>query len=84
MRRGKATELKFLSNLTTVTIRAAQALKERNPNLSEADLKNKVIAAQNKLAETVKAEIAQNGCASNRVQQLLKRYKIHSEMSLAG
>jgi hypothetical protein len=78
----KATEPKFLSNLMTVTIRATQALKERNSNLSDKDLANKITAAQNQLADKVKAEITQNGCSSDRIQQLLKLYKIHAEMSL--
>jgi hypothetical protein len=43
----KATEPKFISNQQTVTIRAMQALKERNKNLSAPDLTAKVIAAQN-------------------------------------
>jgi hypothetical protein len=41
----KATEPKFLSNLQTVTIRATQALKERNQYLSETDLAAKIIAS---------------------------------------
>jgi hypothetical protein len=57
----KATEPKFLSNLQTVTIRAAQALKERNENLSEPDLTAKVIAAQHLTEAAVKTEIAQTG-----------------------
>ena len=80
----KATELKFLSNLRMVTMRATMALKERNPNLSDADLASRVIAAQNKTAETVKAEIAQKGCSSDRIKQLLELYKLHSVMSLGG
>jgi hypothetical protein len=78
----KATEPKFLSNLMTVTVKATQALKERNSNLSDKDLANKITAAQNQLADKVKAEITQNGCSSDRIQQLLKLYKIHAEMSL--
>lgn len=80
----KATEPKFLSNLLTVTIRATQAFKERSQNLSDADVTNRVTDAQKRLEETVRAEIARNGCSSDRIQQLLKLYKIHSEMSLGG
>ena len=80
----KATEPKFISNQQTVTIRAMQALKERNKNLSDPDLTAKVIAAQNATQAAVKGEIAQNGCSSERIKALLKLYKIHSEMSLGG
>jgi hypothetical protein len=80
----KATEPKFQSNLLTVTIRATQALKERNQNLSEADLSAKIIAAQNSTQAAVKSEIAQNGCASDRIKELLKLYKVDSEVSLGG
>jgi hypothetical protein len=80
----KATEPKFLSNLQTVTIRAAQALKERNQDLSDSDLSAKVVAAQNATQAVVKSEIAQNGCASDRIKALLKLYKINSEQSLGG
>jgi hypothetical protein len=81
---AKDTEPKFLSNQQTVTIRAMMALKERNKNLSDADLTAKVIAAQNATQAAVKAEIVQNGCSSERIKALLKLYKIHSEMSLGG
>jgi hypothetical protein len=80
----KATELKFLSNQQTVLIRATQAFKERNANLSDAELTAKIIAAQNTTSANVKAEIAKNGCSSERIQSLLKLYKLHSEMSLGG
>ncbi|WP_438278563.1 hypothetical protein [Nitrobacter sp.] len=80
----KATEPKFLSNLHAVTIRAIQALKERNQNLSDADLSAKMIAAQKATQAAVKGEIAQNGCSSKRITALLKLYKMHSEMSLGG
>jgi hypothetical protein len=78
----KATEPKFISNQQNVTIRAMQVLKERNKNLSDPDLTAKVTAAQNATETAVKAEIAQNGCSSERIKALLKLYKIHSEMSL--
>jgi hypothetical protein len=42
-----ATEPKFLSNQRAVTIRAMQALKERNNNLSEVELATNVVAAHN-------------------------------------
>jgi uncharacterized membrane-anchored protein len=80
----KATEQKFLSNQMTVTIRATQALKERNSTLSDADINNKLLVGLNGLQMKVKTEIAQNGCASERIQQLLKLYKLHSTMSLGG
>ncbi len=80
----KATEPRFLSNMLTVTIRATQALKERNQNLSEADLSAKIIAAQDSTQAAVKSEIAQNGCASDRIRKLLKLYKVDSEVSLGG
>jgi hypothetical protein len=80
----KATEPKFLSNQYVVTIRATQALKERNGNLSDAELAAKVVAAQNATQAAVKTEIAQNGCSSERIKGLLKLYKLHSEMSLGG
>jgi hypothetical protein len=80
----QASEQKFLSNQMTVTLRAAQALKERNSSLSDADLTSKVLALQNTLQANVKTEIAKNGCSSERIQQLLKLYKLHSTMSLGG
>ena len=80
----KTTEQKFLSNQMSVTIRATQALHERNPTLSDTVLKDRLIAAQQLLQTTVKTEISQKGCASERIQQLLKLYKIHSAMSLGG
>ncbi|GAB1715251.1 MAG: hypothetical protein NTAFB05_02930 [Nitrobacter sp.] len=80
----KATESKFLSNLQAVTIRAIQALKERNQTLSDADLSAKIVAAQNTTQAAVKGEITKNGCSSERIRALLKLYKIHSEMSLGG
>jgi hypothetical protein len=80
----KTTEPKFLTNFHTVTIRAAQAVKERNPNMSDAELTAK-FGASIKFTETaVKNEIANNGCSSERIQRLLKLYKIHSEMNLGG
>jgi hypothetical protein len=80
----KTTEPKFLSNQLTVTVRASQALKERNPSVSDADLAAKIVAAQNATQAAVKTEVAQKGCSSERIQQLLKMYKLHSEMSLGG
>jgi hypothetical protein len=80
----KAEEPKFLSNQRVVTIRAMQALKERNSNLDDTELAAKVVTAQNATQAAVKNEIAQNGCSSERIKALLKLYKVHSEMALGG
>jgi len=81
---NKATEEKFLSNQLTITIRATQALKERNPDLSDSDVTTKIGEIQNQLKKNVQNEVAINGCSSERIQQLLKMYKMHSTMSLGG
>jgi 2,3-bisphosphoglycerate-independent phosphoglycerate mutase len=78
----KATEVKFLSNLQTVETRALMALKERNGNISEGELSVKIKALLQFTQDAVKAEIANNSCASVRIRELLKLYKLHSEMSL--
>jgi hypothetical protein len=76
----KATEQNFLVNLTTVTTRATQALQERNPTVSPADLTGKMEAASGQIKDKVEAEIKQNGCPSPKIQPLLQMYKIHAGM----
>jgi hypothetical protein len=78
----KATEQNFLANLTTVTARATQAIQERNPTISQADLASKMESASGQIHDKVEAEIKQNGCSSSKVQQLLKLYAMHAAMKL--
>lgn len=78
---ASATEQKFMANLTMVTTRAAMALKERNPSLSDADLSAKMNGVPTHIRGAIDGEISKNGCSSPRIQQLLALYKMHSEMS---
>ncbi|ATQ66502.1 MULTISPECIES: hypothetical protein [Methylosinus] len=77
-----ATETQFLTTMQGVSLRAAIALKERNPLLADNELTKRVELVVDGVRQNVKADIARNGCGSERVQQLLKLYRLHSRMNL--
>ena len=79
-----ATDDHFLSNMMDVTIRAAQSLKESNPNVAEDVLADRMERDTNEIGTKVKADVATNGCSSERIQQLLKLYQMHSTMKLGA
>ena len=68
----------WLVNNQIVALRAAMAIKERNPNLSDADLTAKSNEAIEGLRANVNAEASANGCTSTRIEQLLKLYQIQA------
>jgi len=77
-----ATETRFLSNLSAVSIRAAQALKERNPNLSPETLSAQVKSTPSIVSGHVDVEIQSHGCSSPKILTLLKVYRMHAAMDL--
>ncbi len=76
----KTTRDNFLANLTTVTLRATQALQARNPSVPPADVASRMENASGQIRDKVQAEIKQNGCASTKIQPLLQMYKMHADM----
>lgn len=78
----KSTVTKFGANNVTVATRATMALKERNPTMSEKELGEKIVKMLDSIKQSVKREIDQNGCGSDRIQQLLKLYDMHAKLDL--
>ncbi len=78
----KSTAAKFSANSTVVAIRAAMALKERNVAMSEKELSEKIAKWADTTKQSVKNEIDKNGCGSNRIQDLLKLYTMHTKLDL--
>jgi hypothetical protein len=76
-----ATEVQFASTLQAVSLRAAMALKERNAQLPEDELALRTKRVIDGIKDSVNAEIAKNGCGSERIRQLLKLYDLHSRMT---
>ena len=74
-------KLNWLKNYQVVILRATMALKERNPNVSDADLTAKVKAAIDGIRAKVDAEASANGCTSERIEQLLKLYQLQAELN---
>jgi hypothetical protein len=78
----KSTVVKFGANNVTVATRATMALKERNPAMSEKELGEKIVKMLDGIKQSVKNEIDQSGCGSDRIQQLLKLYEMHAKLDL--
>jgi hypothetical protein len=78
----KNTDTHFLANLLDVTIRATQAIQERNSGVSHDEMVGRMKSAGDEIRGKVDSEIKQNGCPSPRIQQLLSMYKMHSTMRL--
>ncbi len=78
----KDTDTHFLANLSDVRIRALQALQERNPDAPKDELPGRMTVSENAVHAKVDEEIKKNGCSSDRIEQLLKMYKMHSTMHL--
>ena len=76
-----ASRQKFLSNLTAVSIRATQALQQRQPSAAPAAVASEMKLAGDGIHDKVEAEIKQNECSSPKIQPLISMYKMHSEMN---
>lgn len=74
----EALENKFHENFLMVSIRAAQALKQRNPNMPEEELAKLISARTEALKHAVEDDIDKNGCGSNSAKQLLQLYKVNA------
>lgn len=68
----------FNKNFLMVLIRATQALKQKNPNMSEEEL-SKVISTNTEVIRlTIANDINKNGCESNSTKQLIQLYKMNA------
>lgn len=71
---------RFLSNYKTVSIRAGEELKKRNPGLSGQqiidDLKQRTGAVEKAIDDVIRT----NSCSDPRIQGLLKRFEVQANL----
>ena len=77
---SEATNAKFFSNLSIVTIRAGETFRAQNPRLSEAESTRR-FKARMEAATKRGGQIAAQGCSLGRARALLKLYEMHATMS---
>ena len=73
------TDRLYFSNLMDVSIRAAQAYKQRYPSWTDDQVVNGMKSDARKVHERVEADIKKNGCSTDRILNALKLYKMQSE-----
>jgi hypothetical protein len=73
---------RFLANLMGVAIRATEAVKQRNPSYTEAQLQTSMEAMSNSVQRAVSSEMDNNGCNMPGVQKLIQLYRMHGSMVL--
>lgn len=75
-------ELRFHGNLMTVTIRATEAVKQRNPSLTDQQLVSEMDAMAQGVRQAVVSVIERSGCNNAGVQRLAQLYRAHGTMAL--
>ena len=78
------TEKAFQSNFLAVSIRKAQMLKERYPQMSEEQIAEQDKNATEMLKVKADQVITEYGCQSPAVQQLIQRYKMQAAWKIGG
>jgi hypothetical protein len=71
---------RFLANFMGVAIRATEAVKQRNPAYTEAQLQTSMEAMSDSVQRAVSSEIDNNGCNMPGVQKLIQLYRMHGSM----
>lgn len=80
----QSTLSKFLWNFHLVTVRAAEEMKKRKPELTEQQIAEKFKAASDAVAKQIDDVIRSNGCSDPRVQDLLKRFEVQANLKFGG
>ena len=80
----EALKFKFAANLTAVSARAAMQAKEDHPYDPEGDLVNAMKERGKAIRAKVEEEIANQGCASEPIKQLLKLYEFNANWNIYG
>lgn len=68
----------FNKNFLMVLIRATQALKQKNPNMSEEELSKTISTNTEIIRRTVANDINKSGCESTSAKQLIQLYKMNA------
>jgi phage tail sheath gpL-like len=72
-----ASDRKFEANFPAVSADAARTLAAQHPGASKAEIDRQMKAMDQEARTAVDTEIAQTGCSSPEVQQLVQLYRSH-------
>jgi hypothetical protein len=74
-----ATRDRYLANLTTITSKVVQALKQNNPGRPDVEVVDAMDARARNVRGQIDQEAEKNGCASQQISQLLALYKANAD-----
>lgn len=78
----RALDQRFQSNLMGVTIRASEAVKQRNASYTDQQLVDAMSVMANRVRQAVTTAVERNGCDNAGVQRLVQLYRMHGTMTL--
>lgn len=67
-----------------VTVRAAEEMKKRKPDLTDQQISEKFKTASDAVAKQIDDLIRVNGCSDPRIQDLLKRFEVQANLKFGG